>query len=77
MMYELFGLAAATAGRARAALTADRGQGTVEYVGLILLMAVELAALVAAAGAFTGDEAIPKAIVDKIEGAVAGVGGKK
>ena len=77
MMYELFGLAAATAGRARAALAADRGQGTVEYVGLILLMAVVLAALVAAAGSFTGDDAIPSAIVEKIEGAVKGVGGEK
>jgi len=77
MMYELFGLAAATAGRARAALAADRGQGTVEYVGLILLMAVVLAALVAAADSFTGDDAIPSAIVDKIEGALKDVGGEK
>jgi hypothetical protein len=77
MMYELFGLAAATAGRARTALAGDRGQGTVEYVGLILLMAVVLAALVAAAGSFTGDDAIPQEIVEKIKDAIGTTAGEK
>jgi hypothetical protein len=77
MMYELLGRAAASAGRARGVLAGDRGQGTVEYVGLILLMAVVLAALVAAAGSFTGDDAIPKEIVGKIKDAIGTTGGDK
>jgi hypothetical protein len=47
-----------------------RGQGTIEYVGLVLLMAVVLAALVAGAHQFTGDASIPQAIVKKIKGAI-------
>ena len=68
MGYEWFG-------RLHARLAQERGQGTIEYVGLVLLMAVVLAALVTAAGSFTGDDAIPKAIVGKIKGAVDDLGG--
>ena len=69
MGYDLFGrLHAALAG-----LRAQRGQGTVEYVGLVLLMSVVLAAIVAAAHQFSGDSDIPGAIVDKLKGAIDGV----
>ena len=66
-MYELMG-------RAHAALVRERGQGTVEYVGLILLMSVLIAGVVAASGK-VGDDSIAKAIVGKLKAAVAGVGG--
>ena len=44
-MYELMG-------RAHAWIVQERGQGTVEYVGLILLLGVILAGVVSAAGTF-------------------------
>jgi hypothetical protein len=62
-------------GRAHAALAragADRGQGTVEYVGLILLVAVLIAGVVQASGSFS-DTGIAEAIVKKIKGAIDGV----
>jgi hypothetical protein len=60
-------------GRAHAALLRERGQGTVEYVGLILLMSVLIAGVVAASGQ-VGDDSIAKAIVSKLKAAIAGVG---
>ena len=65
----LVGLRGAHAGRA-----SERGQGTVEYVGLILLLAVVLAGVVKAADGF-GDKDIPAAVVDKLKKAIADVGG--
>jgi hypothetical protein len=72
-------------GRAHAALTAPppralpgrlrrapRGQGTVEYVGLILLIAVLIAGVVTASRSFK-DTGIAEAIVKKIKGAIDGV----
>jgi hypothetical protein len=59
-----------------AALTAhagDRGQGTVEYVGLILLIAVVLAGVVKASSGFS-DDGVAKAVVGKLEEAIADVG---
>ena len=57
------------------ALRADsRGQGTVEYVGLILLIAVVLAGVVTAAKGFTDDKGIATAIVEKLKGAIEDVG---
>jgi hypothetical protein len=47
--------------RSYRALAAERGQGTVEYVALILLVAGVFAAVVAAGGAGTG-----KSIASKI-----------
>jgi hypothetical protein len=47
-MYELMG-------RAHAMLARERGQGTVEYVGLVLLLAVLLAGVVAASKSFKDD----------------------
>jgi hypothetical protein len=52
----------------------ERGQGTVEYVALILLVAALLAGVVAAAKATrVGDGGIGKAIVDKIRAAIGGL----
>jgi hypothetical protein len=70
MRYELMGRGHAGITRL---LTGDRGQGTVEYVGLVLLMAVLIAGVVKASGGFS-DTGIADAIVKKIKGAITGVG---
>ena len=69
-MYELMGRAHA----ALVAIRSERGQGTVEYVGLILLIAVVLAGVVKAANGFSDDQGIASTIVDKLKGAIEGVG---
>ena len=51
-----------------------RGQYTVEYVGLILLVSVILAGVVAAG--FNGDAGIAKAITEKLKDSIDAVGGK-
>jgi len=53
-------------------LRADRGQGTVEYVGLILLVALLMVGMVAAMKGFQGKQGLELAqtIVDKIREAV-------
>jgi hypothetical protein len=68
MLYELMG-------RALAGLFARReaGQGTVEYVGLVLLVAVLIAGVVKASGSFS-DTGIAEAVVKKLKGAIEGVG---
>jgi hypothetical protein len=72
--HERFGrLHAATAARLR---VADAGQGTVEYVGLILLVAVLIAGVVQASHAFS-DTGIADAVVAKIKAAIDGVAAKK
>jgi len=53
----------------------ERGQGTVEYVGLILLVAGILTAVVVA-GAPKGAD-IGKAVVEKLNDAIGSVGEKK
>ncbi len=65
-MYELMG-------RAHAALVSERGQGTVEYVGLVLLVAVLIAGVVKASADFN-DNGIAKAVVDKLQNAIKGIG---
>ena len=50
------------------------GQGTVEYVALILLVAGVLATVVAAAGSFGGKD-IGQTIVTKLKEAIDSVGG--
>ncbi|HWI21997.1 MAG TPA: hypothetical protein VNT22_05210 [Baekduia sp.] len=57
-------------------LRCERGQGTVEYVGLILLIAGVLTAVVAATGSFNG-KAIGTSIVNELKGAIDDVGKKK
>jgi Flp pilus assembly pilin Flp len=62
-------------GRVHAAILSrdSRGQGTVEYVALIILMALLLAAVVSAVEA-KGDAGIATTIVDKLKAAIDGVG---
>ena len=71
-MYRLIGLAHAEALRAGAALRGSRGQGTVEYVALILLVALVMAGVVAAMKGFRTDEGkeLGDAIIGKIKDAV-------
>jgi hypothetical protein len=72
--HELMGRAHATAATAwsrRNPLSAT-GQGTVEYVGLILLVAVLIAGVVQASRSFS-DTGIAEAVVKKIKGAIDGV----
>jgi hypothetical protein len=68
MLYELMG-------RAHAAVVAgrERGQGTVEYVGLVLLVAVLIAGVVKASNSFS-DTGIAEAVVKKLKAAIEGVG---
>jgi hypothetical protein len=53
-----------------------RGQGTVEYVALMLLVATILTAVVAASGK-VGDDGIGKLVVGKLKDAIDGVGGAR
>ena len=60
-------------GRAHAAmLRAERGQGTVEYVGLILLIGVVLTTVVAA-GSKAGGGDIANTIVSKLKDTIGGI----
>ena len=70
MPYELLGGAHA---RLLRILAGERGQGTVEYVGLVLLVAVLIAGVVKASGGFS-DTGIADAVVKKLKAAIAGVG---
>jgi hypothetical protein len=58
-----------------AALEGDRGQGTVEYVGLILLVSLLMVGMVAAMKGFNGKQGTELAdlIVNKIKQAVNGI----
>jgi hypothetical protein len=62
--------------RAHSALASPTGQGTVEYVALILLVAGLFATVVVAAGGVKGD-GIAHAITDKIKSTIDSVGAKK
>jgi Flp pilus assembly pilin Flp len=70
MRYELLGGAHARLARM---LAVERGQGTVEYVGLVLLVAVLIAGVVKASAGFS-DTGIAEAVVKKLKGAIDGVG---
>lgn len=74
-MYPAFGFAHATAyhalRRAHRRLAADDGQGTVEYIGLILLLAGVMVAVVKTGN----DGSIARSIVDKVKEAISDVGG--
>jgi hypothetical protein len=83
MGYRIMGRAHLAALRARAGLGGVRarlrdatGQGTVEYVALILLVAGLFATVVVAAGGVKGN-GIANAITDKIKSTIEGVGAKK
>ena len=74
-MQELFAYghvaASAVAGRLRR-ISSERGQGTVEYVGLILLVSMLMVGMVAAMKGFnaTSGTEIAEVIIDKIKAAV-------
>jgi hypothetical protein len=76
MLYALFGwMHAAATRQARAlvaALESQRGQGTVEYVGLILLVSLLMVGMVAAMKGFNGKQGteLAEVIVEKIKSAV-------
>lgn len=76
MIYALLGFAhAAIEWRVRAIrnlVSGERGQGTVEYVGLILLVSLLMVGMVAAMKGFNGKQGTELAgvIVDKIKQAV-------
>jgi hypothetical protein len=73
-MYEWQGrVHAELADRIRRAGRGDLGQGTVEYVGLILLVAVILAGVVKASGGLK-DSTIAEAVIKKLKGAIEDVG---
>jgi len=65
-MYELMG-------RIHAYLVQERGQGTVEYVGLILLLGVILAGVVTA-GKKMNDAGIASTIVGKLKDTITALG---
>jgi F0F1-type ATP synthase membrane subunit c/vacuolar-type H+-ATPase subunit K len=56
-------------------LRQERGQGTVEYVGLILLIAGLIAGVVAYGGGVDGGE-IGGAVLDKLKSSIEGIKGK-
>jgi hypothetical protein len=58
--------------RVRRRLAGDEGQGTVEYVGLILLVSLLMVGMVAAMRGFSGQQGteLAELIVDKIQSAV-------
>jgi hypothetical protein len=71
-MYRLMGLVHARGARAANALLRERGQGTVEYVALILLVALVMAGVVAAMKGFRSDDGkeLGDVILGKIKEAV-------
>ena len=71
-MYRCFGLAHANLHRLGRALRSQAGQGTVEYVALILLIALVMAGVIAAMKGFKTDQGkdLGEAILGKIRDAV-------
>jgi Flp pilus assembly pilin Flp len=73
-MYPLLGFAHATAfnafNKAHRRFAADEGQGTVEYIGLILLLAGVMVAVVSSGT----DSSLSKTIVEKVKGTIDSVG---
>ena len=57
-------------------LQCERGQGTIEYVGLMLLMSIVLAAVVMAGGDADG-AGIKDMVIKKVKGAIDSVGDPK
>ena len=57
-------------------LTEQRGQGTVEYVGLMIMLGTLLAGVVAVAKGMKGGD-LTQVIVDKLKDAIEMVGAKK
>ena len=76
MLYALMGYAHAAAhsraGEIRSRVADQQGQGTVEYVGLILLVSLLMVGMVAAMRGFNGKQGteLAEVIVEKIKSAV-------
>ncbi len=64
---------AATLHQRALALRDDRGQGTVEYVALAMLIAAVMAGVVVAAGGLKGG-GIAQAVVEKVKAAIGSAG---
>ena len=75
-LYETMGRLHAAAVVRECRPAGERGQGTVEYVGLVLLVAIILAGVVKATDG-TLDSGIATTIVEKLKDAIDDVGGKK
>jgi hypothetical protein len=76
MGYRMMGRAHAALVLTRERLRAEAGQGTVEYVALILLVAGLFATVVLAAGGVKG-KGIADAVTEKIRSTIEGVAAKK
>jgi len=74
MAYAMMGRAHAAIGRAVARRREQTGQGTVEYVALMLLVAGLMAGVIAAAGPMKGG-GIAQVVVNKLKEAIDGVKG--
>jgi hypothetical protein len=74
MGYELMGRAHAALHGVRARLAREHGQGTVEYVALILLIAAVMAAVVTATTNDADGKTIAGKIVTKLKDSIDGVG---
>jgi hypothetical protein len=73
MLYEVMGrVHAAWVGRSWRA--GERGQGTVEYVGLILLVGILLAGVVTASRGFDDKNSIAGAVMNRLKDAIDSVG---
>ncbi|MDP9346692.1 MAG: hypothetical protein M3P44_13445 [Actinomycetota bacterium] len=75
MGYRIMGFAHAQAAWLRGRLTAEAGQGTVEYVALVLLVAGLMAGMVVAGRSLHGN-GIDKAVADRIKDTIGTVGAK-
>lgn len=75
MAYRFLGRLHASAFRLTRTLSDTTGQGTVEYVALILLVAAVLAGVVTVGHGLKGG-GIAEAVVHQLKGAISGAGGK-
>ena len=76
MPYRTFARLHLGGSHALARLREDRAQGTVEYVGLVILMAAVITAVAAVGNKAGGVAQIPTTIVGELQDAIEGVGGK-
>jgi hypothetical protein len=74
MGYRMMGRGHAALTLLRARLAQQAGQGTVEYVALILLVAAVMAAVVAATTNKAEGATIAKKVTDELKGAIESVG---
>jgi hypothetical protein len=73
MGYRMMGHAHATLAHLRGRLGLDQGQGTVEYVALILLVAAVMTAVVAATSNKAEGATIARKVTEELKRAIEGV----